>query len=107
MIEMDLFDVALSKVERDDALYSVENNSKEFMEEAHLCISRLSNGEYTGEDIRVIITRLGLAPNHCNAWGALINNAVRSKLLIGTGRYVAMASRTSHARKTQLYCKST
>ena len=91
---------------RDRALKSVADNSEDWMEKALEALKYLSTRrEWTGEDIRLLISKPGIvgAPHHHNAWGALINTAVRRKLIVATGRYESMKTTKSHARKTPVY----
>jgi hypothetical protein len=61
-------------------------------------------GEFlTGEDIRAALTELGIEPNHPNAWGGLINNLIKKKVLIPTSQYKPMEDPRSHARSTRVY----
>lgn len=92
---------------RDQALLAVAEKSGVFMDEALAFLSRLNTGAYTGEDIRKQIEAAGIHPHHHNAWGAVIATAVRSHLLYPTGKYVSMKDPRSHARKTQVYAKTT
>ena len=59
---------------------------------------------FTGEDVRVYlsIVQYTEAP-HPNAWGALINTAVRRGLIEKTGEYRQMKVKSSHARATPVY----
>jgi len=59
--------------------------------------------EWTGEDIRMHIRFLMNEPSHHNVWGVMINDAIRKRLLEPTGRWVAMQTEKSHARRTPLY----
>ena len=54
----------------------------------------------TGEDIRV---RVGEEPAHPNAWGALINRALKADLIYPTGEYRPMTAKASHGRRTPVY----
>ncbi len=87
---------------RDAALERVTR--KRFMIRGTRIIEDLEHGrEMSGEDIRHAVSRLGVKPHHHNAWGALIMNAVRLKLILPTGRDTKMKDRRSHARKTPIY----
>lgn len=91
---------------RDAALDRVAEHSDDFMTLGLRRIASLPAGEYTGEQIRHVLTGRGINPNHVNAWGALISTAVRRELLIETGRYVKMTDKKSHARRTAVYVTS-
>lgn len=54
----------------------------------------------TGEDIR---NKVGALPSHPNAWGGLINRALKAELIFPTGDYTAMKSKNSHGRRTPIY----
>jgi hypothetical protein len=65
----------------------------------------LANTEHgvTGEDIRrMLLPHVG-HPASPNAWGALVNSAVRKAILKPTGHYRPMKDVRSHARKTAVY----
>lgn len=101
-----LFDAALSREARDLALQSVSSHSSEFMIVALHAISQLPSGsEWTGEDIRKLLTERAICPEHNNAFGALINTAIKKKLLTPTGRFVRMTAVRSHSRKTEVYAR--
>ena len=57
----------------------------------------------TGEDIRVYLGHFAGKPHHPNAWGALVARLVKDGILEPTGRYVAMVTKSSHARRTPEY----
>ncbi|HLL28528.1 MAG TPA: hypothetical protein VKT73_12870 [Xanthobacteraceae bacterium] len=59
----------------------------------------------TAEDIRVMLTDVGVKPNHHNAWGSLILTAVKRGLLHKVG-YGQMKIKSSHARTTPLYSRA-
>lgn len=103
MRRADLFGGA-SAGARDAALEVVAENAEDatqFMSRGLRAIAALS-GEYTGEDVRRCLTAAGVTPHHHNAWGALIRSAIKSGLLVPTGRYVRMTAVRSHARATQV-----
>jgi len=111
---MDLFDTipdeGAAMADRDAALGRVADNAEaatSFMTRGLAEIARLPAGEFTGEDVRDCLVRLGVAPHHPNAWGALIAKAVRDKLLTPTGERRAMRGPRSHARRTDVYRKAT
>lgn len=94
-----------AKVARDAALEQVATNAgSDWGAQAIRMIASLPPGEYTGERLRLRLREQGLAPpHHHNAWGALINSAIRKRLLTDTGRRQHMESEKSHARKTPVY----
>ena len=80
-----------------------ENSS--FVDMVAIQVGRLRAGEYTGEDIRIRLTRLGLKPKHHNAWGRAIALCITEKLLTPTAKYRPMADPRSHARSTRVYAR--
>lgn len=101
----DLFDLAEGRALRDAGTASVTANAGGFMDKALDEIAALPSGEYRGENIRAHCLCRGIAPHHPNAWGALIATAAKRGLLKPTGRYVAAASKKSHASVQQVYQK--
>ena len=104
---MDLFSLADSRIERDKAIAKVSLNNPCFMDEAIKQLGKFQTSmgvsEFTGEDLRVWLQSYDIFPLHPNAWGALISTAVKRKLIVPTGSYTQMKSRSSHARKTAVY----
>lgn len=105
---MDLIDLMQARSERDKAIQKVSLNNPNFMDMALYAFpgmkERTAPGEeFTGEDISHRLFIMGIVPSHPNALGALIMQAVKRGLIVGTGKYVSMKSVKSHARKTQLY----
>ncbi len=99
--QLNLFE---GRAARDAALQTVADNSGDFMERALDAILGYEVGrEVTGEDIRFRCEQRSLRPHHPNAWGALVNTAVRRKLLIPTDKFVSMKDKSSHARMTRVY----
>lgn len=101
----DFFDLAESRALRDAGTASVSANASAFMNKALGEIAALPSGEYRGESIRAHCLCRGIEPHHPNAWGALMLAASRRGLLKPTGRYVAAASKKSHASVQQVYEK--
>jgi hypothetical protein len=91
-----------SKEARDEALELVARNAENFMVLGMIKI-RSMDGEVTGEDIRIKLSECGIKPHHHNAWGALINSAIRHGILQATGEYRHMRVKSSHARRTPVY----
>lgn len=89
-MQLDMF---AAKADRDAALEQVEHNGLPWMEYALAALRWLPAGMTgTAEDFRGALWDRGLeSPHHHNAWGALIMNAVRRKLLVPTGEYRAMS----------------
>lgn len=106
MTNPDLFSYSPTGTQlRDEALERVaENAGEDFMTRALDLIERLPRGTTaTGEEIRHRVAAAGIEPHHANAWGALISQAVRLKLMTPTGVWRAMKKPSSHARKTPVY----
>lgn len=101
----DLFDAALSRQARDLGLKKVSDHSKAFMIVALHAIGTLPSGDWTGENIRDVLTTRGIVPGHPNAWGSLIRTALNQHLLTPTGRFTQMTAVKSHARKTEIYTR--
>lgn len=97
-------DLGLSRQARDAGIERVlENAGVDWKEAASDYIAGLPHGyRCTGEEIRNACTERGIVPHHPNAWGGLISGAIKSGLLVGTGEYVPMKDKRSHARKTQV-----
>ena len=76
----------LGLFDKEVALKQVADNSGGFMQEAVAGIECLPSGLYTGEDIRLHLTRQCIIPHHHNAWGALISTALKRNLLRDTGK---------------------
>lgn len=103
MNQSDLFAVS-SRRERDLALKKVADNSDDWMGKALSAMRFLSvRREWTGEDIRLTVEAVVGRPHHHNAWGALINQAVRTGLIVRTGKHAPMRELKSHARQTPVY----
>lgn len=104
---MDLFAHA-AKLDRDAALSRVAANAEPWTEQALKAISRSHMpATFTGEDIRRLVTDAIGSPHHPNAFGALVNLAVRRGMIAKTGQWTAMTGPKSHARQTPLYRKVT
>ena len=59
---------------------------------------------FVGEDLRAVLLEAGLPePRHPNAWGGLINTAVRKGWMMPTGAHRPMRLPRSHARQTPVY----
>jgi hypothetical protein len=108
---VDLFDdipcdLSYAVADRDAALEQVADNAEvaaSFMTRGLAAISAMPAGEFTGEDVRELLTKAGVVPHHPNAWGALVSKAVRDKLLTPTGERRPMRGPRSHARRTDVY----
>ena len=99
-------DLDLGRQQRDEALAQVAENAMPYTEQAAQLIDQLNPGtDWTGEDIRIYIESKIGKPHHHNAWGAIINSAVRRKTLIKTGKYRQMRAPKSHARATPVYVR--
>jgi len=70
-------------------------------------LERLPSGEYTGEDVRLALTKKGLPdPAHPNAWGGVIRGGQNRGVLVPTGEYRGVISERSHGRKIAVYVKN-
>ena len=101
-----LFDLPQSRDLRNRGINKVTGNNTLWHER---CIAALALYNwppyFTGEDIRRHCIGLGLTPVHPNAWGALINQLVKRKMIVASGHYSLPKDVRSHARKIQLYRK--
>lgn len=88
---------------RDIALGVVAENSGAWFPRACEAVAKLSNWEGTGEDLRLLIAPVIGEPHKPNAWGALINTAIKRKYLFRTGERRHMVTVRSHARMTDVY----
>ena len=60
--------------------------------------------EFIGEDFRVwYLLNGGMTPHHHNAWGALLNVAVKKGIVAPTDRMRQMNTEKSHARRSPLW----
>jgi hypothetical protein len=92
---------------RDEGIAIVREHNPNFMLD---CLDELRSfqharmgQDFIGEEFRHFCQARGHVPKHHNAWGSLMMNAVRLGLIEGTGEYLKMKDKTSHARKSQLY----
>lgn len=89
---------------RDEAFVRVQGNSGTWFERAIDAVARLPLGEMTGEDIRRrVVQSIDEEPHHHNAWGALINQAIKRGYIFDTGETTNMKKKSSHARRTPVY----
>jgi hypothetical protein len=100
----DLFDYAGSSLLKQRALTQV--GRPKFISDGLLFIEQLPvGGEYSGEDIRRLAIAEDIVPHHHNAWGALISQAIRRRLLKVTGKRKPLTAVKGHARKTDVYVR--
>jgi hypothetical protein len=90
---------------RDEGIEQVSENAGNFMDEGLDAIRALAFLEITGEFIRRHLEEKGIKPHHVNAWGALINVAVKRKYLIPTERFLKSTSPKNHAHHYRVYLK--
>jgi hypothetical protein len=102
----DLFDHAASQSARNEGMDITAKRNSEWLADYLAFVRDVLPADWvgTGEDIRAIYT--GHAPDHPNAYGAAICNAVRLGLLVKTGKYLAMKAKKSHSRSTPEYRKA-
>ena len=105
-METPQFDLFVSRAARDTGIAKVTSSNSKWMECALDAIRNIPLGsEVTGEDIRmklIAMASVGM-PSKPHAWGALVNAAVRTKLITMTGEYRPMTAKASHARRTPVY----
>lgn len=92
---------------RDEGIDTVLSNNEAWAEQAASMLpGALAQVPlfFTGEDLRVVLREAGLPePRHPNAWGGLINTAVRKGWMTPTGTHRPMRLPRSHARQTPVY----
>jgi hypothetical protein len=101
------FDLLSALKGRDAALDQVaENAGDEFMDGGIEAIAHLPIGvEVMGEDMRRSVVQAGYKPHHPNAWGALVNRAIKLGLITPTGRFRAPRSVKSHGCRKAVYIR--
>ena len=104
MSQLDLIPSVTGDSERDKYLAQVIENSGGWAKLAVTMVgSHNPEKEYTGEDFRTSVEEHIGKPHHSNAWGSVINTALRKGLIEATGEYRKMKAISSHARKTPVY----
>ena len=91
---------------RDEALDRVAGNAVPWFDRARAAAAvavRALPFFFTGEDVRREISGRVGEPHHPGAWGALVHRLLWEGLIEPTGRYVPMAEKSSHARRTPEY----
>ena len=88
---------------KQEVLQAVAEKHNPFTQRALKAISELGAGYYTGERVRHYLEALNIRPQSANAWGSVISQAIKRKLLTETGKYEPMKDEGSHGRKTQVY----
>jgi hypothetical protein len=95
-------DLFAARQARDEALERVTTNAGSYANQA-IGEIKLMRGTYIGEEIRLAVEEKIGKPHHANAWGGIINTAVRQHLLLKTGRWRQMKTKKSHARESREY----
>jgi hypothetical protein len=87
---------------RDAAMAAVAAKAGSWMAEAMAAVELLPvDWTGTGEAMRIVLVNSGLTPpHHHNAWGALVNCALKRGLLGYTGEVDHMKTKKSHARRS-------
>ncbi len=88
---------------RDRGLYTVAVKAAPWFDKALEQVAGLRGWEGTGEDLRIALVPIIGEPHKPNAWGALINSAIKSGYLTRTGERRKMRTKKSHARTTDVY----
>ncbi len=104
MKQFDMFTRAESDAARNEALDRVAENSNQdgWWDEACTEVQKLRAWTGTGEDLRLLLSRMIGSPHDDHAWGALVANAKRNGWLIETGERRKMHTKKSHSRKTDV-----
>lgn len=82
----------------------LENNTS-WLSDFNTAIENIPPGFYTGEDIRVMLTKIIGKPKHHNAWGGAIHGALSRNIIVRTDTFQPMKEKKSHARITRVYEK--
>ena len=100
----DLFGGFDGKGARDEALKRVTTRGGDWQERAIASLPVISGFKGTAEDIRIRLIMKGLdSPHHWNAWGAMIQEAIKRRAIWPTGERRHMRTTKSHARMTPVY----
>ncbi len=70
---------------------------------SHFVRAQANGARFTGEDIRAYVSEKAGPPHHPNAWGGIINAAVRQRLILGTGLTQKPRDPRSHACRKPVY----
>jgi hypothetical protein len=104
------FDLSESRRRRDAGIQRVTEHNESWHTKCLDYLGHLSKrsypiipGDFLGEDIRDLLTDVIGEPRHVNAWGALIQAAVKKGYLLDTGRYTKARSVKAHARTVKIY----
>ena len=100
-----LLDWMSARAARDAALEKGSLNNLSWHENGLEAIAKLAHKipPFTGERLRfALVTMIG-APEHPNAWGALVMDAIKKGLFADTGKWERMMSEKSNHRKTTVY----
>jgi hypothetical protein len=106
--ERPAFNGAAAKAARDAGTAQVRDHDLTWHEVALALIEqRIPLGwKGTGEQLRIALLAMGLsAPHHPNAWGSLVLNAQRRRLINKTGDMAHMETVRSHARMTPIIAR--
>jgi hypothetical protein len=102
------FDGVAAKDARDARTEQVRDNDLTWHQSALSLIEQCIpvGWKGTGEQLRIALLALGLpAPHHHNAWGSLVLNAQRRRLINKTGDMAHMETVRSHARMTPIIAR--
>jgi len=92
---------------RDRGIEKVSRNNESWMEQALkiavLYVRAWREHDFTGEDVRFYCETVVESPKHPNAWGALIKELSRRKVIRATGKYRQPKDKSSHSRAIQVY----
>lgn len=90
---------------RNKVLDDVASNNTGWLRLALEAMQKLPEGTVsTGEGFRLLLTERGLSePKSPGAWGALTGTLTRRGMLVPTGDWQPMKTKTSHGRLTRVY----
>jgi hypothetical protein len=101
----DQLDLFRGRGERDRGMAVVAGRAELWTHAAAAALlrNRVTGLELSADRLRQIVTEAVGPPHHANAWGAFFNSLVRGGMLEKTGRMVASARVTNHAREVRVY----
>ena len=88
---------------RNKGIAKVSAGSPTWIQSAHEHLHLYPGDTATGEDLKVFLRDILLEPHHVNCYGAMIRSALTKGLIKGTGVFVKMKLKESHARKNEVY----
>ena len=103
---MDQQDLFVGRALRDAALELVLDNTGAWKDRYALALPLLTGQRLTAEAIRVLLEPIIGPPHHNNAYGGVVNAAMKRGALVKTGARGQMEIPSSHAHGTDIYLVS-